>query len=182
MYVGVTDFDSGDNDVRWHYGDHPGTGGEITFEGGGGRVYSIVATVAYNSTSVDSGVTQGSVVTKSAFLVSKQVGHDNKESDCCYCNTVVRTLIQGAHVEASGGEIRIKFGSNEVADYVIRNVVIGERKDVYDMVPTSVTTICFEGNSGACTGKDNDITVPSLGSGLWSQWFKFDIKKDTGVV
>jgi hypothetical protein len=44
---GVTDYDNAGHDVHWHYGDHPGIGGQVTFDGGGARTYSIAATVAY---------------------------------------------------------------------------------------------------------------------------------------
>jgi hypothetical protein len=63
---GVTDYSSGNADaaaceaspyctstdraVRWHYGDHPGVGGTITWDpasSAGNRVYSVQATVVY---------------------------------------------------------------------------------------------------------------------------------------
>ena len=44
---GVTDYDGGGHDVKWHYGDHPGIGGQLTFDAGGARTYSVAATVRY---------------------------------------------------------------------------------------------------------------------------------------
>jgi hypothetical protein len=35
------------HDVHWHYGDHPGVGGLLTFDAGGGRDYSVAASVVY---------------------------------------------------------------------------------------------------------------------------------------
>jgi hypothetical protein len=55
---GVTDFDGGGHDVKWHYGDHPGirnseaskaVSGSIVFTDGGPRTYSLAASVVYDS-------------------------------------------------------------------------------------------------------------------------------------
>lgn len=71
LHQGVTDYSDGDADadacaaspycpnvnraVRWHFGNHPGVGGSITFNAGGdagNRVYSVQATVVYGMTSM----------------------------------------------------------------------------------------------------------------------------------